>query len=178
MPEQWTSITGNVELEQSAPAEASKSSSATQVSSPADTHAALVRGLLYGAGVAVLGLPLYYLLIFLVHTDVGFVALPVGWLIGKAIKKGSRGAGGLRYQIPAVLLTYMVICIINIPVLWASMVLTYKNTEPQAGLILFMATYAPWFLYLRGIGGVIGELCLVAGLYIAYRTTANQRPAV
>ncbi len=46
----------------------------------------------------------------------GYIALAVGWLVGMAIKKGSNGIGGRRYQIAAVALTYAAVSLSAIPV--------------------------------------------------------------
>src|SRR4029077_1530386 len=47
---------------------------------------------------------------------VGYVSLAVGYLVGKAIILGSRGAGGRRYQVAAVLLTYMAVSLGAVPI--------------------------------------------------------------
>jgi hypothetical protein len=188
MAEEWKPLTGLEELSAVAPppagqppvseTQASKTpqlSTAEHAVLSVDGHATFARGLAYGTSVAVLGLPIYYLALFLCGLYVGFLALAIGWLVGKAIKKGSRGVGGLRYQIAAVLLTYMAVCIVNIPVVWSSYIWTYKTTEIPWGLILFMASYAPWFQFQRGVLGVIAELSLIAALYLTYRITGDWR---
>jgi uncharacterized protein (DUF983 family) len=83
---------------------------------PSDSHAAFLRGLVLGVGAAVLGLILYAT--FTIATDfyLGFIALGVGWLVAKAMLKGSNGIGGRRYQIAAVLLTYGAISVAAIPI--------------------------------------------------------------
>jgi len=40
----------------------------------------------------------------------------VGWLVGKAIMLGSKGIGGRRYQIAAVILTYAAVSIAAVPI--------------------------------------------------------------
>jgi len=47
---------------------------------------------------------------------IGYVSLAVGYIVGKAIKKGSKGAGGRRYQIAAVALTYAAVSLAAIPI--------------------------------------------------------------
>ena len=47
---------------------------------------------------------------------IGFVSLAVGYLVGKAISLGSRGVGGRRYQITAVVLTYMADSLAAVPI--------------------------------------------------------------
>jgi hypothetical protein len=100
---------------------------------PADSHAAFLRGLLLGGGAAVVGLILYATFTILTDLYIGFIALGVGWLVGKAMMKGSNGMGGRRYQITAVLLTYFAISVAEVPI-WIAYSLkhpTPNNAQTQ-----------------------------------------------
>jgi hypothetical protein len=81
-----------------------------------DTHSAFMRALAYGAGAAIVGLTLYAAFAIVTGIMIGYVALAVGWMIGKAMKKGSGGVGGRRYQIAAILLTYAAVSMAAVPV--------------------------------------------------------------
>ena len=83
---------------------------------PRDTHADFTRGLLFGVGAAILGLILYAVFGIVTGLMVGYVSLAVGWLVGKAMMKGSGGVGGRRYQIAAVLLTYAAVSLAAVPI--------------------------------------------------------------
>ena len=83
---------------------------------PQDSHAAFVRGVLFGAGAAVAGFALYVAFAIATGLVIGYVSLAVGYLVGKAIVLGSRGVGGRRYQIAAVLLTYMAVSLAAVPI--------------------------------------------------------------
>jgi hypothetical protein len=87
-----------------------------QAQTPKDTHAAYVRGILFGVGGAIAGLILYSAFGIATGIRLGYIALAVGWLVGTAIKKGSNGIGGRRYQIAAVALTYAAVSLSAIPV--------------------------------------------------------------
>ena len=87
-----------------------------QAQTPQDTHAAYVRGILFGVGGAIVGLILYSAFGIATGIRLGYIALAVGWLVGTAIKKGSNGIGGRRYQIAAVALTYAAVSLSAIPV--------------------------------------------------------------
>jgi membrane-associated phospholipid phosphatase len=87
-----------------------------QAQTPKDTHAAYVRGILFGVGGAIVGLILYSAFGIATGIRLGYIALAVGWLVGTAIKKGSNGIGGRRYQIAAVALTYAAVSLSAIPV--------------------------------------------------------------
>jgi len=83
---------------------------------PQDSHSAFVRGILFGIGGAIAGLIVYSAFAILTGIMIGYVALAVGWLVGTAMKKGSTGVGGRRYQIAAVALTYAAVSLSAIPV--------------------------------------------------------------
>ena len=82
---------------------------------PKDSHSAFVRGLVFGVGGAILGLILYSVFGIVTGLVIGYVSLAVGYIVGKAIKFGSRGIGGRRYQIAAALLTYAAVSMSAIP---------------------------------------------------------------
>ncbi len=66
------------------------------------------QALIYGIGAAVAGAAIYA-----VVSSIGFnwslIAILVGFMVGKAIRMGSGGQGGLKLQILAVALTYLAI---------------------------------------------------------------------
>ncbi len=111
---------------------------------PKDTHAAFVRGILFGIGGAIAGLIVYSLFGIITGIVIGYVSLAVGWLVGKAIKAGSKGIGGRRYQIVAVAFTYAAVSMSAIPMGIAAYVKQDKNkvqtsqtkTVPNSGAVV------------------------------------------
>src|ERR1700683_5139779 len=83
---------------------------------PKDSHAAFVRALAFGIGGAVLGFALYVIFALATGLVIGFVSLAVGFIVGKAMHLGSRGVGGRRYQLAAVLLTYLAVSMAAVPI--------------------------------------------------------------
>lgn len=83
---------------------------------PQDSHAVFVRALLFGLGGFAIGLVLYAGFEIATGISIGYLALAVGWIVGKAMMLGSKGVGGRRYQITAVLLTYAAVSMASIPV--------------------------------------------------------------
>lgn len=75
----------------------------------------LMQAFLYGLGAAVLGSLIFYAVSALTGYQFGLIAVVVGWLVGKAVRKGSGGLGGRRYQIMAVLLTYASVASTHVP---------------------------------------------------------------
>ena len=67
------------------------------------------KALALGAGAAVVGAGIYYAIAALTGSEWGIVAIVVGLLVGKAVRKGSNGRGGWRYQALAMTLTYCAI---------------------------------------------------------------------
>ena len=46
--------------------------------------------------------------------EIGIVAIGIGYLVGKAVRKGAGGFGGTRYQVLAVFLTYAAIALASL----------------------------------------------------------------
>ncbi len=84
---------------------------------PKDSHSAFIKGMLFGSGAAVLGLILYATVTIVTGWNIGYVSLAVGWLVAKAMVKGSNGMGGRKYQIAAIVLTYFAISLAAVPIM-------------------------------------------------------------
>lgn len=93
-----------------------------------DSHSAFVRAIIFGIAAAILGMAGYALFTIATGIYIGYISLAVGWVIGKAMKLGSGGFGGRRYQITAVLLTYAAASIAAIPIAMAQYA---KNPPPK-----------------------------------------------
>lgn len=109
-----------------------------QAQAPKDTHAAFVRGMLFGVGGTIAGLIVYSLFGIITGIVIGYVSLAVGWLVGKAIRMGSKGIGGRRYQIVAVAFTYAAVSMSAIPMGIAQYMKEKKQkvvvTQPQGNV--------------------------------------------
>jgi hypothetical protein len=157
---------------------------ATAANPAAKGHAIFARSLVFGMGAAILGLALYAGFTIMTHLYFGYVALAVGWLVAKAMMMGSRGVGGIRYQIAAVTLTYAAISLASVPILIAKVLqdaadygtTTHIEWDKVAGRLVAWGIASP-FLQLRGgIWGIVGLVILLAGLRIAFRMTAEKKP--
>ena len=95
-----------------------------------DTHSAYMRGLVFGIGAAILGLIIYATFEIMTGIIIGYISLAVGWLVGTAMIKGSRGVGGKRYQITAALLTYAAVSMAAVPV-WIHYANEHKRGDQQ-----------------------------------------------
>lgn len=86
-----------------------------QLQEPSTTD--YLRAGLCGAGAALAGTALYFAILALSGYEIGWIALAVGWGVGKAVQKGSRGIGGRKLQIMAVVLTYFSIAGSYVPLI-------------------------------------------------------------
>jgi hypothetical protein len=75
------------------------------------TGGSFLNSTLLGLGAAVLGAGVYFAIELLTGYEFGLVAVLVGFLVGGAVRKGSRGAGGWRYQTLAIGLTYLAVVV-------------------------------------------------------------------
>jgi hypothetical protein len=97
-----------------------------------DSHAAFARGLVFGAGGAMVGVILYATFAIVTGLVIGYVSLAVGYIVGKAMKAGSRGRGGRRYQVAAALLTYAAVSVAAVPVAISQQIKAGKIHAPAA----------------------------------------------
>lgn len=174
---------------------------------PKDSHAGFVRGLLFGIGAAIVGMFFYAGFTIVTGIYIGYVSLAVGWLVGKAIMLGSKGIGGRRYQIAAIILTYAAVSLAAVPI-WIS---AYVKAKPQSQAIqvqqqqpstsaannqleqtqqkpkpnlgkallqLLLVGLASPFLELQDpLQGIIGLVILLVGIRIAWQITVGSRRA-
>lgn len=172
---------------------------------PADSHAGYVRGMLFGVGAAIVGMAGYAGFTIVTGFYIGYVSLAVGWLVGKAIMVGSKGIGGRRYQIAAVILTYAAVSIAAVPIAISYQLKAKSQTESvqprqqqpttnaennqpdqaqpkpklsfgAAILQLLVIGLASPFLELQDpLHGIIGLVILIVGIRIAWQITAGSR---
>jgi hypothetical protein len=76
---------------------------------------AFPRAFAYGAGAAILGTLVWFAVIKLFEIELGLIAIGVGVLVGMAVRKGSGGVGGRKYQALAMALTYVSITASYVP---------------------------------------------------------------
>jgi hypothetical protein len=72
---------------------------------------AVLRALACGLVAAIAGAILYYAVIAITDFEIGIVAIAIGYMVGYGVRFGARGRGGRRFQVMAVVLTYVAVCI-------------------------------------------------------------------
>lgn len=75
------------------------------------------KAVLFGVAAAAAGSALYYAVLALTGYEFGLIAIVVGLLVGVAVKKGSNGRGGWKYQTLAMFLTYTSIVSSYVPLI-------------------------------------------------------------
>jgi hypothetical protein len=157
------------------------------------SHAAFARGVLFGSVAAILGLILYVTVALTTGLIIGFVSLAVGYMVGKAIVMGSGGLGGRRYQIAAVLLTYIAVSLSAVPIAISQHMKPRGAQQEQAhgsdsaaarapkmspakvmATLAFLGLASPFLDLADPAHGIIGLIILFVGIRIAWQLTAGR----
>ena len=156
---------------------------------PKDTHAAFVRAVLFGVAGAIAGFALYVIFALATGLVIGFVSLAVGFIVGKAMNFGSRGVGGRRYQVVAVLLTYLAVSMSAVPIAihqrGARQAQTQSadaaaargadtNIGKTLGVLALLGIASPFLDLADPVHGLIGLVILFVGIRFAWRFTAGR----
>jgi hypothetical protein len=162
-----------------------------QLANREGNHAQLIRATLFGLGGAAAGCALYAVVSLATGFEFSLLAIACGWLVGRAMQKGSGGAGGRKFQIVAVLLTYGAITtsyaarvIMEIRKHPASQQMGHQTapveraTGGQAlgavGVLIAFCLAAP-FLGIASGSGILGAIIIVIGLLQAWRAMAVSK---
>jgi hypothetical protein len=133
------------------------------------------RALLFGAGAALAGSLLYFVVLAATGYEIGLISILVGWMVGRAVSVGSEHRGGWLYQVMAIGFTYLAIGTSYVPQIVDSWRETGVATELSgAGLYIaaFLVSLAVPILSITV--APIGALILAFGLFQAWRE--NKRP--
>jgi hypothetical protein len=162
---------------------------------PKDSHAAFVRALVFGIAGALAGFALYVIFALVTGLVIGWVSLAVGFIVGKAMSLGSRGVGGRRYQLVAVLLTYLAVSLSAVPIAIHQMRQQHQaqaqssgtaaapHREPMSpakaiGVLALLGIASPLLDLQDPVHGVIGLVILFVGIRFAWRFTAGRTISV
>jgi len=169
-------------------------------SAPKDSAKAFSRGMMFGAGAAILGLILYSVVGIVTGLQIGYVSLAVGYIVGHAMMKGSYGIGSRRYQIAAAALTYAAVSISAVPISIAQMAKTQSGATAKQdtsagtqetktsdervskmgvvaalGFLTLLGLASPFLELAEPLSGIIGLVILFVGMRIAWRITAGAK---
>jgi hypothetical protein len=142
-----------------------------QAGPPQISAAGLAQALVMGVGAGLVGTVVWYAIRKILHLQIGLVAVLLGYMIGKAVRKGSRGRGGPVFQAIAIFLTYSSIAASYMPdelakqtypdSVWHASGADYLN----AGLISIQQPIS------RGEANPIGLLIIGFALWEAWKFT-------
>jgi hypothetical protein len=133
------------------------------------------RALLFGVVAAAAGSGLYYAILKLTGYEFGLVAIVVGLLVGVAVKKGSNGHGGWKYQALAMFLTYTSIVSSYVPLIVRE--IGEPNVLTTAG-VLAMIPLLYALPFLAGFQNVLGLVIIGIGLYEAWKLNKPESLSV
>lgn len=159
---------------------------------PRDSHGAFVRALVFGIAGALVGLVLYVAFALTTGFIIGYASLAVGFIVGKAMQLGSRGVGGRRYQVVAVLLTYFAVSMSAVPIA-IEQAQQHRQTQAQSAgtetatpprghaslgrtvaVLAWVGIASPILDLQDPASGLIGLVILFVGIRFAWRFTAAR----
>jgi hypothetical protein len=153
------------------------------------------RALLFGAGAALAGCAIYATVAIATGMEIGLIAILVGVMVGKSIRRASGGSGGRPQQILAVALTYFAITTSYIPVIiWDVAHKSKIEASPTAGggastqpsseqpmsigkailYLLAIGAAAPFLSLTDGFSGLISLFIIFIGLRQAWKLTGRS----
>lgn len=135
-------------------------------------NSAVLRGLMYGAGMAVACWAGYAAILAITGLEIGLIAIAVGYLVGRAVRTGSNGLGGLRVQLISVALTYLAITFAYIPVILGQAESWSILAIP---IVAAMSLALPFLELFESPGsGILGLAIIAFGLLQAWRMAARD----
>jgi hypothetical protein len=153
----------------------------------------LARAALFGLGAAVAGALIFYAVTAATGYEFGLIAVVVGLMVGKAVRKGSGSMGGRKYQALAMVLTYFSIASTYVPPMTKAFYAQAQKQEaaetqafaqaapgtpaarskvvhigvvPFYGFMFLLALAAP---VLGGFRNILGTIILGIGLWEAWK---------
>lgn len=152
------------------------------------------RALLFGAAAALAGCAIYATVAIATGMEIGLIAILVGVMVGKSIRRASGGFGARPQQILAVALTYFSITTSYIPVIIWDVVHKSKieasatanggaSSQPSNGqpvspgkavlYLLGVCALAPFLSLTDGFSGIISLFIIFIGLRQAWKLTGR-----
>lgn len=135
----------------------------------------VAKATIMGLGAGLVGALVWFAIRRFAHLQIGLVAIAVGFMIGKAVRKGSGGRGGRGYQVLALVLTYCCIAANYMPDVLEALMGSAHNSTVTPVLIVFAFGYSLALPFLSGAQNFIGLLIIGFALWQAWKLTARRR---
>jgi hypothetical protein len=123
-----------------------------------------LQAILLGSGAVLVGTAVYAAVMIFTQSEWGIISIAIGWFIGSAVRRGSKGRGGWRYQLLAAFFTYTSICAAYGVVIWSEAGVK-QSLELALGIIL--SAYGLPFM--QGAGNILGLFIIGFGVWRAWR---------
>jgi hypothetical protein len=129
-----------------------------------------IRAGVFGGGAALLGALLYYGVMAFLELEIGIVAIAIGWFVGRAVAKATRGRSGRRHQVLALSLTYLSVALAYAPIALKGVKSGAEEAKIAADSVA-KATRAP-----APTAALADSTPAVAGRSTAARTSGDDAP--
>lgn len=135
--------------------------------------AGLARAVVFGAGAAVLGAAGYYAFVKLTNVEWALLTALVGLGVGMAVRVGSRGHGGRKFQVVALALTYLAMSGAYMPLIVAELTTGPESVAITPSVLLAWLVKTPIIV---GLASPISGLFIAYALYRAWKSNAAGVP--
>lgn len=146
---------------------------------PGSAATRVFKSFFMGLGAGLLGAVIWFAIRRVAHLEVGLVAILVGYMVGKAVRKGSGNRGGVGYQIMAVILTYCCICANYAPDVLEAMQGRFDDDRvPVVIQAIFVAGTSLAVPFLGGVQNILGLLIIGFALLQAWKFNKPRSLAI
>jgi len=137
--------------------------------------AGLGRAIVFGAGAAIVGAAVYYAFVKITGFEWALITAFVGLGVGMAVRIGSRGHGGRKFQVVALVLTWLAMGGAYLPFMLAGV--PTADTSQQSGLVIGAMIIGLFTLpVVVGVASPISGLIIAYALYRAWKSNAAGIP--
>jgi hypothetical protein len=131
----------------------------------------------FGAGLAAaIAGSAVYAAVRLTGYEFSLIAIGVGYIVGRAVRWGSGGRGGVRFQATAMILTYVAIAASSLPFIVRQVTQDGGSLSVFGGVAMFVISL--WLPFAQGWGNILGILIIGIGLWEAWRINREAKIAV
>jgi hypothetical protein len=132
-----------------------------------------IKATLMGIGAGVVGAIIWFAILEVSNYEIGLVAVLVGYMVGKSVRKGSGGRGGPAYQILAVTITYLSVAAVH---LTRALELAYKDPAGLSQVDPIRAfTFAITSPITIGVKNPISLLIFIFAIWQAWKISAGRK---
>ncbi len=130
---------------------------------------------LYGLGAAAAGCAIYAAVEMVFHLQLALVAILVGYMVGRAVRYGSKGLGGRPQQILAAVLTYFAVSSSYV------VIVAYSSRNDLSAMILPMLLFVvagPFLAVANHPNAVLSLVIIFFGVWRAWKMTGRPNVVI